>query len=171
MTSPTATTTRSADHMSRMTAGLGSIDQFKLGSGAAPAAARRCSGSICISTTRQLGGATPPPASPAAQQLPLQLGGVESADGTTLACIRDPLVIRSILSDIGGPNSILLGKVITIASSTGPNSVLKNLLRWHLSRLCRHSLKLVTFHNKGGSNKTVVAAIVAQPSLEGGVDT
>ncbi|XBH84681.1 hypothetical protein VPH35_072796 [Triticum aestivum] len=144
-----------------MTADLGSIDQLMLGSGAAPAAARRCSGSIFA----------PPSASQAAQQLPLQLGVLESADGATLACIRDPLVIRSILSDISGPNSVLLEKVITIASSTGPNSVLKNLLRWHLFRLCRHSLKRGPFHGKGGSNKTAVATIAAQPSLEGSVDT
>ncbi|XBI20637.1 hypothetical protein VPH35_061886 [Triticum aestivum] len=190
-----------------MTAGLGSIDQFMLGSGAAsaaarrcsdsicisvPAAARRCSGSICISATRQLGGAAPPSASQAAQQLRLQLGAVELADGAALACgftIRQAFaiasaaliimlvldisltacitmwtvsVIRSILSDISGNY---------YSSSTGPNSVLKNLLRRHLFRLCRHSLELVTFHGKGGSNRTTVAAIVALPSLEGSVDT
>ncbi|XBI08916.1 hypothetical protein VPH35_136579 [Triticum aestivum] len=149
MTSPTDTTTRNADHVSSNATGLGSIDQFKvcviLGSGAAPAAAQRCSGSICILATRQL------------EELRLHLH------------LRRPSSSRcsselSILSDIAGPNSVLLEKVITIASSTGPNSVLKNLLRWHLFRLCRHSLKLVTFHGKGGSNKTM-------PSLEGSVDT
>ncbi|XBI04151.1 hypothetical protein VPH35_132488 [Triticum aestivum] len=155
---------RSADHVSSMTAGLGSINQFKLGSGAAPAAARRCSGSISIS----LGGAAPPSASQAAQQLPLQLGAVEPEMVPPLLVSTTHCdVIRSILSDIG----VLLEKLITIASSTGPNSVLKNLLRWHLFRLCRHSLKPVTFHSKGGSNKTTMAAIVARPSLEGSVDT
>ncbi|XBI95322.1 hypothetical protein VPH35_031819 [Triticum aestivum] len=141
-----------------MPAGLGSIDQLMVCVMcsasiciSAPAAARRCSGSICISAAWLLGGAAPPSASQAAQQL--------------------PLVIRSILTDIGGPNSVLLEKVITIASSTCLNSVLKNLLRWHLFRLCRHSLKLGAFHDKGCSNKTTVDAIVAQPCLEGSVDT
>ncbi|XBI40307.1 hypothetical protein VPH35_124907 [Triticum aestivum] len=78
----------------------------------------------------------------ASWQLPLQLGSAESADGAAVTRIGEP-----------NPHGCCCRSLPKVASV---------LAAWH-------SLKLVTFHGKGGSSKPTAVAVAAQAKLENGL--